>query len=57
MTLRLSTHIFLYGFGFLYKCSSLLGIARQWSPEKFSILSQSLGVMLEYFNISNVGYL
>ena len=38
MTSRLSGHICIFGWAFFVR-KSLLGIARQWSREKFAILS------------------
>ena len=46
MTPRLSGHFSIFGLVF-YVLKSTKGIARQWSGEKFAILSQSLGFMVE----------
>ena len=46
MTLRLSRHISIFGLVF-FELKSFMGIARQWSHEKFSICPQSLGAILE----------
>ena len=54
MTLKLSGHFSIFGLVFFVP-NSPLGIARQWSREKFVILTLSLGVIY-IFNISNVGY-
>ena len=45
MTPRLSGHFSIFGLVF-FVLNSLLGIARQWSRNKFAF----------FFNISNVGY-
>ena len=50
MTPRVSGHFSIFGLAF-FVLNSLLGIARQWSREKFAILSQSLGMMLEFWYI------
>ena len=47
MTPRLSGHFSIFGLVFFVP-NSLLGIARQWSREKFVILTLSLGVILEF---------
>ena len=55
MTPRLSGHFSIFSLVF-FVLKSFLGIARQWSREKFAIFSHKpLGVMLD-FDISNVGY-
>ena len=52
---RLSGHFSIFSL-VLFVLNSFLGIARQWSREKFAIFSHKpLEVMLD-FDISNVGY-
>ena len=47
MTTRLSGHFSIFGLLF-FVLKSIKGITRQWSREKFAILSQSYGVMVEF---------
>ena len=52
MTLRLSGHFSVFALVF-FVLKSLLGIVRQWSHEKFAILTLKPRIL---FSISNVGY-
>ena len=56
MALRLSGQTSVFGVVF-FVSKSLLGIERQKKLQKFAILPESLGAMLEYIDISNVAYL
>ena len=55
MTPRLSGHFSIFGLVF-FVLKSLLGIARQWSHEKFAILTLKPHILVYDFSISNVGY-
>ena len=55
MTPRLSGHFSIFGLVF-FVLKALLGIARQWSREKFAIWALKPWSHVKNFNISNVGY-
>ena len=55
MTPRLSGHFSIFGLVF-FVLKALLGIARQWSREKFAIWTLKPWSNVKNFNMSNVGY-
>ena len=55
MTRRLSGHFSIFGLIF-FVLKSLLGIVRQWSREKFAILTLKPRSHVRIVNISNLGY-
>ena len=55
MTPRLSGHFSIFGVVF-FVLKSLLGIARQWSREKFAILTPKPLSLVRIFDISNLDF-
>ena len=55
MTLRLFGHFSIFGLVF-FVLKSLPGIARQWSRERFVILTLKPGSRVRIFDVSNVAY-